>query len=102
MVRLAAYLAAGAFYVLRGLTDTSAAAGKDELGGLGLVALCWPPIALGNLLNLSRTCRGTTALARFGAEAAPPLALVLAIVLATHTLPATAQTRGAGAAERHG
>ncbi|MGC5781223.1 hypothetical protein [Methylobacterium sp. NFXW15] len=89
VVWLAAYLAAGAFYVLRGLADAGMAAGKDELCGLGLIALCWLPIAVCNLLNLSRTCRATTALVRFGAEAMPPLALVLAIVTAVRTLSTT-------------
>ena len=86
MVWLAAYLAAGAFYVLRGLADSGAATGKDELCGLGFVALCWLPITVGNSISLSRTCTGYAVLACFKTEAAAPLALVLAIGLTASTV----------------
>ena len=86
MVWLTAYLAAGTFYVLRGLGDAWASTARGELGGLGLVALCWLPITLGNLATLQRTRTLPAVITRFTAETAPPLALLLAIVVAASTV----------------
>lgn len=81
MVWLAAYVAAGVFYVLRGLGDAWPSVVKGELSGLSLVAVCWLPITLGNLINLHRTRALPIVLARFGLEAVPPTALFLAIAV---------------------
>lgn len=65
LVWLAAYVAAGTFYVLRGLDDARASIGRGELAGLGFVALCWLPITFGNLVLLHRTRPLPAVLARF-------------------------------------
>ena len=87
LVWLAAYLAAGAFYVLRGLGDAWNSTARGELGGLSLVALCWLPITFGNLMSLHRTHAMPQLIVCFGVETVPPLALLLVIVAATGSLP---------------
>lgn len=80
LIWLTAYLAAGTFYVLRGLGEASTAPERDEWTGLVLIALCWLPISLGNLVSVHRTCPLGAVLARFVAETVPPLVLLLAVV----------------------
>ncbi|KMO12790.1 hypothetical protein QR78_26450 [Methylobacterium indicum] len=77
---LAAYVAAGTFYVLRGLGAEGARSRQGEWSGLALVALCWLPITVGNLVTLHRTRSIPAVLARFSVETVPPLVLLLAIV----------------------
>jgi hypothetical protein len=77
----AAYMASGVFFVLRPQDEARRPVCGAELGGLGFVALCWLPIALGNLVNLLQTNPPPAVLLRFQAEAGPPLVLLLTIVL---------------------
>ncbi|OAH22452.1 hypothetical protein LPC10_00995 [Methylorubrum sp. B1-46] len=56
LIWLTAYLAAKTFYVLRGLGKAWTSPERGEWTGLILVALCWLPISLGNLVSLHRTC----------------------------------------------
>ncbi|MBM0202952.1 hypothetical protein JNW90_07465 [Micromonospora sp. STR1s_5] len=79
-----AYLGAGAFFVLRGLAQ--ARVRPRELGGLALVALCWLPIAVGNLVSLHRAHAVPEMWLQFTTEMAPPLAMVAALVSAAGLL----------------
>jgi hypothetical protein len=74
-------LAAGAFFVLRGLGEARRPVCKAELGGLGFVALCWLPISLGNLVKFLQISPPPAVLLRFRVETGPPLALLLSVVL---------------------
>ena len=86
---LVAYLAAGLFYVLRGLDAGQIPAAWGELSILCFVALFWLPITLGNLVKLHRTRALAFVFVHFCTETAPPLALLLSIVLATESLAAS-------------
>lgn len=76
-VSAASYLAAGTFYVLRGLARTSTARNFNYWDGLSVVALLWLPIVVENLLLSYRQHATESVLRGFLLEAAPPLALFL-------------------------
>lgn len=77
---LAAYLAAGAFFVLRDLE----LGGIDQwqLMGLAAIVVLWLPITLVNVLAFLRTEGLGAAGTRFMIESAPPLLLWIAIIMA--------------------
>jgi hypothetical protein len=77
LVSVAAYVAAGIFYVLRGLSQTRSPKNHNYWDGLSVVALFWFPIVIGNLLLSYRKHSGNAMLRQFLAEAAPPLGLFL-------------------------
>ena len=78
MVWLAAYLAAGVLYVLRGLGDAWPSVVRGEFSWFSLVAVCRLSITLGSFVSLHRTRSLPVVLARLGLEAVPPTALFLA------------------------
>lgn len=76
----AAYLAAGSFYVLRGLGQSGGLVTKGDFVGLGLIAFCWLPITVTNLTALSRLEPVRSTWSQIWSEAGPPLTLLVAIV----------------------
>jgi hypothetical protein len=74
-VSVAAYVAAGIFYVLRGLSRTRSPKNQDHWDGLSVVVLFWFLIVVGNLLLSYRKHTVDATLRQFLAEAAPPLGL---------------------------
>ena len=87
LIGLAAYLAAGAFFVLRGLGDNGKSAFGFSLTGLVAVAICWMPITVCNLVAAHRTEPSSVLLTRFGIETMPPLVLFIAILIASAAIP---------------
>lgn len=77
---LAAYLAAGVFFVLRDLKLGSI--NPWELIGLAAIVLVWLAITLVNVISLLRTEGLGSAGKRFATETTPPLLLCIALVMA--------------------
>lgn len=77
---LAAYLAAGTFFVLRDLKLGTI--DPWELMGLAAIVLLWLPITLVNVIALLRTEGLGSASNKFAIETAPPLLLCIALVMA--------------------
>jgi len=74
---LAAYVAAGIYFVLRDLKAVQVDAG--QIRGLTVIGLLWLPITLNSVVALGRT-KGTAAGAtRFARETAAPLFLFVSL-----------------------